>query len=140
MFILIASFSLGILSHLFLDLLTPMGLPMFVGKSILGLFEIPLWLIPVMNFIMVIVTIVFALYSIKFIAKKIGGIWAMILLFIPMWGSFLVFGLGLKTISFSGWLGNFFIFLFIISLGILILVGKGINSSLKKVHKKRASR
>ncbi len=133
--IIATSFSFAVLSHLILDMTTPMGLPLFVGKSVFGVIEIPLYLIPFVNIIMVALTIVLSIYSIKYLAKKIGGIWALILLFIPVWGSLLLFGIALKSMALLSWLGSILISLFIVLILILILVGKKIDKSLNKRKK-----
>jgi hypothetical protein len=131
-FILIASFSFSVLSHLVLDMLTPMGLPMFVGKSLLGIIEIPLFLIPVINIVMVIITIVLAIKSIKYLAKKIGGKLALILLFIPVWGSLLLLGIALLSVAWLKWLGFVLLFIFLWCIIILFLIGHSIDVHLKK--------
>lgn len=131
-FIIATSFSLSVLSHLTLDMMTPMGLPMFVGKSILSIIEIPAYLIPIINIIMMIISIVLALYSIKILAKKIGGVWALLLLFIPVWAALLLGGIALMSVNWLYWLGVVLIVLFIVLLGILILVGIGLDKLLRK--------
>lgn len=134
-FIIASSFSLGVLSHLFLDLITPMGLPLFTGKSLFGIIEIPLYLIPWINVLMVIVTIVLAFWTIKITAQKIGGKWALALLLIPIWGTLLLFGIGLLTVSWLKWLGIMVLFLFVICIGMIIGIGQIIDDSLQTKRK-----
>ena len=139
-FIMATAFSLAVLSHLILDMTTPAGLPMFVGKSFFGFFEIPLFLVPILNIVMLIISIIMALYTIRILAKKIGGIFAMILLFIPIWGATLLFGIALSTASgtLGGlWhlLGGILIFLFIVIILILALVGVSIDATVRASDK-----
>jgi len=134
--IIVTSFSLAVLSHLVFDMITPMGLPMFVGKSLFGIIEIPLFLIPVINIIMLVVTIILAVYSIRYLAKKIGAKLALLLLFIPVWGSLLLLGIAFSAINWLSWLGYFLLFLFGILIIILIVIGHAIDKSLKKAKRK----
>lgn len=134
LFIIPTAFSFGFLSHLILDISTPMGSPMFLGKSSLGIIEIPLFLVPFINLVMFVVMIVFAINGIRSLAKKIGGIWAIILLFIPIWGALLLFGIALLTLSGVFWhiLGIILLILFIIAIIILISIGMAIDKAVVK--------
>ncbi|MGV8171756.1 MAG: metal-dependent hydrolase [Candidatus Woesearchaeota archaeon] len=131
-FILPTAFAFGFLSHLILDMTTPMGLPMFVGKSILGIIVIPALLIPVVNIIMLIITIITAIIGIKYMAKKVGGIWALILLFIPIWGGLLLLGIALLELTAPLWhfLGIILIILFAITMILLVIFGILLNKTI----------
>lgn len=136
LFITTTSFALAVLSHLILDMTTPMGLPLFFGKSVLVAIGVPFDIIfaltPFLNIIGIVISIVFALISIRFLAKKIGGKLALILLFIPLWGTLLLLGIALLTVKWLVWLGVLLIILFIGCVITLILVGHAIDISLKK--------
>jgi hypothetical protein len=138
-FILTSAFAFSVLSHLFLDMLTPMGLPMFVGKSILNLIEIPLFLIPIINIILLIISVISGILSIKYLAKKIGGVLALILVFIPVWGALFILGISLLTIhgtalgfKLLNWVGVLLLLIFVVLLGLLIGFGILIDRSIKK--------
>jgi hypothetical protein len=133
LFIFVLAFFTGFLSHLLLDLSTPMGLPLFCGKSILGLITVPLYLVPFLNILMIIFTIALGLISITYLAKKIGGKLAMMILFIPIWSFFLVFSIAL--LPYPGilrFLGVVFLFLTIIIVGIILVIGYLLDIVLKK--------
>ncbi len=135
-FILIASVSLSYLSHLFLDMITPMGLPLFVGKSVGGLFTIPLFLVPWVNLILLVITIFYTFKSIVSLSKKIGGKLALLLVLIPLWSTFLLVGIALYTIDWLKWLGTFMFLLCIFSLMLIYIFGNKIDAQL---HKKNTS-
>ncbi len=131
--LVVAAFSAGFLSHLIMDAMTPMGLPMFVGRSIFGLLQIPLYMVPFVNFIMFVITIYLAYRSIKHLAKKIGGIPAMFLLFIPIWSPLLVIGATLwDNGSILGVIGHVLIGLFVVCALLLVKMGKSWNRNLKQ--------
>jgi len=130
-FIIAAAFFFSVLSHLLLDITTPAGLPLFVGKSFLGIFQIPLFLIPYINIVMIILTIVLAFWSIKFVAKRIGGKLALMLLLIPVWGTLLLLTIALMTIDLLKFLGFITGFFLIITILIIIGIGNVIDASLK---------
>jgi hypothetical protein len=88
-------------------------------------------MIPWINVLMVIITIVLAYWTIKITAKKIWDKWALTLLLIPIWGSLLLFGIALLTISWLKWLGFIILFMFVICIGMIIGFGQIINESLK---------
>lgn len=132
---IIASFSFSYLSHLILDLSTKAGLPMFIGKSLLGIIEIPVFLLPILNYVMIIITIYQALKSINHLAKKIGGKLAMMVLFIPVWGALLLLGIALVTavkVIWLHWIGYALLLMFSWCVTILIFVGHGIDIYLRK--------
>lgn len=142
------AFAFGFLSHLILDLTTPMGLPLFVGKQILGIITIPAFFIPILNILLVIFTIITAFSNIKYLAKKIGGVWAMLLFFIPVWGAFLLLGvafLSMNAQSFFMFLGSPFyygklfyllgyilIILFVICVSILSFLGLKLDNKMNR--------
>jgi inner membrane protein len=128
--IIAASFSAGFLSHLIMDALTPMGLPMFVGRSIFGFIQIPLYMIPFVNFVMFLVTIYLAYRSVKYLARKIGGVSAMFLLCIPIWSPLLIGGMALQG-TFLDIIGNILIVLFIVCSLLLVKLGRNLNNKLK---------
>ncbi len=131
--IIVSAFSAGFLSHLIMDAMTPIGLPMFVGRSIFGFLQIPLYMIPFVNFIMFIVTIYLAYRSIKYLAKKIGGIPAIFLLFIPIWSPLLIVGIALQNQgSFSDIVGNTLLVLFVVCSLILVKLGQGLDRKIKQ--------
>ncbi|MBN2422072.1 metal-dependent hydrolase [Candidatus Woesearchaeota archaeon] len=137
LFIITASFSLSVLSHLVLDLFTPIGLPLFAGKSILGLIEIPLYLIPYINILMLIITIILAFKTIKYLAQKLGGKTALFLLLIPIWSSTLLLGIALLSIKWLTLFGYFFLFIFTIMVILIYLCGNSLNSKIKKKISKK---
>ena len=147
-FIFWTGFFFSVLSHLLLDLTTPMGLPMFTGKSILGLIEIPLLLIPWINVLVILIMLIMSYKSIKFLAKKIGGVKAMLLAFIPLWSTPLVLAIGAKQLSWLGIigdiLGEIMRAIFIIIIIIIIILGIGMNkrneAKNRKVKKKEKDR
>ncbi|HLD87448.1 MAG TPA: metal-dependent hydrolase [Candidatus Nanoarchaeia archaeon] len=131
--IIVVSFSAGFLSHLIMDAMTPMGLPMFVGRSIFGFLQIPLYLIPFINFIMFIVTIWLAYRSIKYIAKKIGGIPAVFLLFIPVWSPLLIIGMALQNQGMLDILGNFLLVGFVVCSLVLVKIGRVLDRQVGQI-------
>jgi len=115
-------------------MLTPMGLPLFVGKSLFGVIEIPLFFIPIINIIMLIITIILAVYSISILAKKVGYKIALMLLFIPVWGTLLLLGMALTTHggptllgTFSVYVGYFSLSMFGVIVLVLLLVGHALD-------------
>lgn len=130
--IIVAAFSAGFFSHLMMDAMTPMGLPMFVGRSLFGFLQIPLYAIPFVNFIMFIITIYLAYRSVKYLAKKIGGIPAIFLLFIPVWSPLLIMGIALQNKGVFDMLGNVLLVLFVVCSMVLVKMGKGLNRNLKQ--------
>jgi hypothetical protein len=140
-FIITTAFALSVITHLILDMATPMGLPLFLGKSLLAAigvpFEVILTLTPILNIIGIAITIILALISIKFLAKQIGGKLALILLFIPVWGTLLLLGIALCTLK-GLWvaLGILLLILFVVGIGLILLVGHGIDIMLKQEKEK----
>ncbi len=123
--------------HLLLDLSTPMGLPLFAGKSILGIIEMPLYFVPIVNIIMLIITIIMSLMSIKYISSKITGKLAVPLALMPIWSTFGLFGILLKRVNFSisSYAGDLLLLLGLVMLFTLVLIGHSIDKSLKKNKK-----
>lgn len=132
--LIFCSFFISYFFHLLLDLSTPLGLPLFTGKSILGIIEMPLYLVPFVNIIMLIITIITSLISIKYISKKISGKIAVPLALLPLWGTFGIFGILLIKVNFSiiSYAGDLLVVLASIMLFIFVLIGHSIDSSLKK--------
>lgn len=131
LFIIITSFAAAVLSHLVLDMTTPMGLPLFMGKSIFGIISIPLFLIPWINIIMVIVTLILSVFSIRYLAKKIGGVWALTVLLIPVWGTFLLLGIAFFTVEWLRWLSWIMWVCFVLTLLGMYGVGRALDASLR---------
>src|SRR3989338_4732031 len=101
LFIIPASFFLSFVSHLLLDLMTPMGLPLFVGNSVRGLFVVPLAVIPLINILLLVLTLYLGYKSLKLLSKKMGGKTAAFLFFIPLWSIPLFFSMLLFNVDFS---------------------------------------
>lgn len=135
-FIVTTSFSLSVLSHLIMDMMTPMGLPMFFGKSIFGIIQIPLYFIPIINLIMIIITIFMALNTIKYLARRIGGKMALALLLIPLWGTLLLLSMALY--SRLMWLSILLIILLVLVTLLIHFLGNLIDNSLRIKMKKYA--
>lgn len=131
-FIMSSAFTLSFLVHLLLDLTTPAGLPVFFGKTIFGILEIPLYMIPVLNIILIIVTVLLSLYGVYYISKKIGGKLTLLILFIPVWGTLLLVGIALLQISLLNWLSILVFLLFFAIIAVLLSMGHLIDMKIKK--------
>ena len=89
-------------------------------------------MIPVLNIILIIATVLFSLYGVYYISKKIGGKLTLVILFIPLWGTVLLAGLALFQIS-SLNIVTFFLFLvFFVIIGVLMFLGHLIDMKIKK--------
>ena len=86
---------------------------------------------------MVIITIVLSFISIKFLAKKIGGKLALLLLFIPVWGTILLLGIASFSVAWLEVLGIPLLFLFAIIIVLILLWGNALDEALK-VNKKKS--
>jgi hypothetical protein len=94
---------------------------------------------------MMIITVILGVLSIKALAKKIGGVFALILVFIPVWGTLLLLGIALLTLHMKllNWLGIILLFFFVIFFSSLFVFGTLINNSIKNKNsqsKKRKSK
>jgi len=143
MFAIMAAFSAGVVAHLLLDMMAKKGLPLFTGRSLLGLIRIPLFLVPVVNVVLLISTAVSVIDTVRTLSKKMGGRLALIIVLIPLWIPFLIAGLALVfanypdistyPVSIAGYiLGGFsLVMLLVIIMGILLL-GKTIDRFITK--------
>ncbi len=140
--IICTAFTVSVLSHLILDMTTYMGLPMFAGKSILEKIgirpNIIFKMIPFLKPLEKMISAFFAITSVIYLSKQIGGKLALILLFLPVWATLLLMGIALCTLSRWWWilLGIILIFLFCICIVLLLLLGVGIDFLLEKFKKK----